>query len=48
MNLLKKTMGVCMIGLGVGILLALLLPITGWIFAIGVVMLLLGILWLWK
>ena len=48
MNLLKKTMGVCMIGLGVGILLALLLPITGWIFAIGVVLLLLGILWLWK
>lgn len=48
MNLLKKTMGVCMIGLGVGILLALLLPITGWIFAIGIVMLLLGILWLWK
>lgn len=48
MNLLKKTMGVCMIGLGVGILLALLLPITGWIFAIGVVMLLLGILWLCK
>ena len=48
MNLLKKTMGVCMIGLGVGILLALLLPLTGWIFAIGVVLLLLGILWLWK
>ena len=48
MNLLKKTMGVCMIGLGVGILLALLLPITGWIFAIGVVLLLLGIIWLWK
>ena len=48
MNLFKKTIGVCMIGLGVGILLALLLPITGWIFAIGVVLLLLGILWLWK
>ncbi len=48
MNLLKKTIGVCMIGLGAGILLALLLPITGWIFAIGVVMLLLGIMWLCK
>ncbi|MBQ9267703.1 MAG: hypothetical protein IJ217_05475 [Clostridia bacterium] len=48
MNFLKKTMGVCMVGLGAGILLALLLPITGWIFVIGAVLLLLGIIWLWK
>ena len=48
MNLLKKTIGVCMIGLGIGILLALLLPITGWIFGFGVALLLLGIFWLCK
>lgn len=28
---LKKTFGVCLIGLGLGILMVLLLPITGWI-----------------
>lgn len=48
MNLLRKTFGVCMIGLGVGILLVLLLPLTGWIFGVGVVLLLLGIAWLCK
>jgi len=35
---LKKTLGVCLIGLGLGILLVLLLPISGWLFTIGVVM----------
>ena len=34
---LKKTLGVCLIGLGLGILLVLLLPISGWLFTIGVV-----------
>ena len=48
MDFLKKTFGVCMIGLGLGILLALLLPITGWIFGVGIVVLLLGICWLCK
>ena len=46
MNLLKKTFGVCMIGLGLGILLALLLPITGWLFIIGVVIICVGFMWL--
>lgn len=45
-HVLKKTFGVCMIGLGVGILLVLLLPITGWIFGIGVILVLLGLVWL--
>ena len=31
----KKTIGVCFVGLGVGILLVLLLPIAGWLFIIG-------------
>ena len=37
MNLLKKTFGVCLIGFGVGTLLVLLLPVSGWIFGIGVI-----------
>ena len=43
---LKKTLGVCMIGLGLGILLVLLLPISGWLFAIGVVIFAVGLMWL--
>jgi len=43
---LKKTLAVCMIGLGLGILLVLLLPIAGWLFIIGVVIVCVGIMWL--
>ena len=43
---LKKTMAVCMIGLGTGILLVLLLPIAGWLFIIGVTIVLVGLIWL--
>lgn len=43
---LKKTIGVCLIGLGLGILLVLLLPISGWLFAIGVVIVVVGLMWL--
>jgi hypothetical protein len=43
---LKKTMGVCLIGLGIGILLVLLLPIAGWLFIIGLVIAIVGIIWL--
>lgn len=43
---LKKTIAVCLIGLGVGILLVLLLPVTGWLFLIGVAVVLVGIMWL--
>ena len=43
---LKKTLGVCMIGFGLGILLVLLLPISGWLFAIGVVIVAVGLMWL--
>ncbi len=45
-HLLKKTIGVCLIGLGIGILLVLLLPITGWLFMIGVALACIGIMWL--
>ena len=43
---LKKTIGVCLIGVGMGILLVLLLPMSGWLFAIGIVVVAVGIMWL--
>ncbi len=46
LGILKKTCGVCMIGLGLGILLVLLLPLTGWLFLIGVAVVILGLIWL--
>ena len=43
---LKKTIGVCLIGLGIGILLVLLLPISGWLFIIGLAITIVGLIWL--
>ena len=45
-NALKKTIGVCLIGLGIGILLVLLLPIAGWLFIIGLAITVVGFTWL--
>ena len=45
-RVLKKTLAVCILGLGVGILLVLLLPISWWLFIIGVAMVALGLIWL--
>lgn len=45
-RLLKRTIGVCLIGLGFGVLLVLLLPITGWLFLIGIAILSIGLMWL--
>ena len=45
-NALKKTIAVCLIGLGLGILLVLLLPISGWLFTIGIVFIDVGIMWI--
>ncbi len=45
-GILKKTLGVCLIGLGVGILLVLLLPITGWLILIGLIVIAVGFMWL--
>lgn len=42
----KKTLAVCLIGLGLGILLVLLLPISWWLFLIGVALATVGIIWL--
>ena len=45
-GLFKKTLAICLIGLGLGILLVLLLPITGWLFIIGVAVICMGLAWL--
>lgn len=45
-RVLKKTLAVCMFGLGIGILLVLLLPISWWLFLIGLTMAIIGIIWL--
>ncbi len=42
---LKKLLGVCLVGLGLGILLVLLLPLTGWLFIIGVGLACVGLAW---
>lgn len=43
---LKKTLAICMIGFGLGILFVLLLPICGWLFIVGVVVVIVGLIWL--
>lgn len=45
-GILKKTIGVCLIGIGLGILLVLLLPVAGWLFLIGAAVLIVGAMWL--
>ena len=45
-GVLKKTIAVCLIGFGLGVLFVLLLPITGWLFAIGVCLVAVGLAWL--
>ena len=45
-HIFRKTLAVCLIGLGLGILLVLLLPLTGWLFIIGVTIVCVGFMWL--
>ena len=46
LNILKKTIAVCLIGFGLGMLLVLLLPLRGWLFLIGIIIIALGFTWL--
>ena len=46
LRILKKTIAVCLIGLGLVMLLVLLLPLSGWLFLIGVVIIAVGLMWL--
>ncbi len=43
---LRKTLAVCLIGFGLGILFVILLPLTGWLFTIGICLVAVGIAWL--
>ena len=43
---IKKTIGVCLIGFGIGILLVLLLPIKWWLLIIGIALAIVGLAWL--
>lgn len=45
-GVLKKTLAVCLIGFGLGILFVILLPLTGWLFTIGICLIAVGIAWL--
>lgn len=45
-SILKKIFAVCLIGLGIGILLVLFLPICGWLFIFGILVIIVGIMWL--
>ena len=45
-HLFKKTLAVCLIGFGIGVLLVILLPFTGWLFVIGLTIIAVGIAWL--
>ncbi len=46
MRILKKTLAVCLIGFGLGILMVILLPFTGWLFLLGVIIIVVGLMWL--
>ena len=45
-RLLKKTLAVCMVGFGLGMLFVLSLPLCGWLFIIGVIIIIVGLIWL--
>lgn len=46
MKILKKTLAVCLIGFGLGILMVILLPFTGWLFLLGIIIIVVGLMWL--
>ena len=41
-HLIKKLVGVCLLGMGIGILMVLLLPVAGWLFIIGLAIAVVG------
>ncbi|MCI8383904.1 MAG: hypothetical protein HFJ33_03435 [Clostridia bacterium] len=46
LKLFRKTLAICLIGFGLGILFVLLLPITGWLFMVGIIVIAVGFMWL--
>jgi uncharacterized membrane protein YfcA len=47
-RLLKKLLATCFIGFGLGILLVILLPLSGWLFLIGCGLIIVGLIFLWQ
>lgn len=47
LNIFKKTLAICLVGFGIGVLLVILLPFSGWLFIVGVTVVAVGITWLW-
>lgn len=45
-RILKKLLATCLIGFGIGVLLVILLPLSGWLFLIGCTLILIGLLFL--
>ena len=48
LKILKKLLATCFIGFGLGILLVLLLPFAGWLFIIGISIVIVGIIFLFN
>ncbi len=46
-RMLKKLLATCLIGFGLGVLLVLLLPVSGWLFIIGSTIIIVGFICLW-
>lgn len=45
-RILKKLLATCFIGFGLGVLLVILLPLSGWLFIVGCAVILVGLLFL--
>ncbi len=43
-NIIKKLAGVFLLGIGIGILMVLLLPMTGWLFIVGLAIAIVGLI----
>lgn len=42
----RKTIGICLIAFGVGVLVVLLLPFWGWVLVVSAALIILGLIWL--
>ena len=47
-RLLKKLLATCFIGFGLGVLLVILLPLSGWLFLIGCTVIIVGLMFLYQ
>lgn len=47
-RILKKLLATCLVGFGLGVLLVLLLPISGWLFIMGCAIIFVGLVFLFQ